>query len=270
VLIATDLDRTLVYSLAAAGEPRPGEPGWVVVEHLDGRAISHMSVLGAGRYEALARRWPVIPVTTRTPAQLARIRLPGPPARHAVAANGAVLLEDGEADPAWAESVAAALTNVAPLAEAQEALARACTGDPTARRHTVPGLFCYAVVDRPAFTDERLDALRAWGASAGWGVSLQGRKLYLVPVVLAKSAAVAEVARRTGATTVLAAGDSLLDTDLLEFAHLAVRPGHGELADRGWTRPHVTALTATGIRAGEEVLAWFSARAAEVTATGAG
>jgi hypothetical protein len=78
------------------------------------------------------------------------------------------------------------------------------------------------------------------------------------------------VVRRTGATTVLAAGDSLLDTDLLEFAQLAVRPGHGELADRGWTRPHVTALTATGIRAGEEVLAWFAARAGELTAAGPG
>ncbi|WP_091248995.1 hypothetical protein [Klenkia soli] len=261
VLIATDLDRTLVYSLAAAGEPLPGEPPWVVVEHLDGRAISHVSVLAAQRYEALASTWPVVPVTTRTPAQLARIKLPGPLAPWAVAANGGVLLEAGEPDPAWADTVGSALAAVAPVAEAEAALARACAGDPGARRYTVPGLFCYAVVDRPAVTAEHLDALRTWGLAAGWGVSLQGRKLYLVPSVLTKSAAVAEVARRTGATTVLAAGDSLLDTDLLEFADLAVRPGHGELADRGWTRPHVTALTATGIRAGEEVLAWFAEQA---------
>lgn len=263
VLIATDLDRTLIYSLAAAGEPLPGEPPWVVVEHLDGRAISHVSALAASRYEALATAWCVVPVTTRTPAQLARIRLPGPPPRYAVAANGGVLLEAGVPDPVWTATVASAVADSAAVDEARAALARACAEDPSARLYTVPSLFCYAVVDRPAFAEDRLAELHAWGRAAGWGVSLQGRKLYLVPTVVTKSAAVAEVARRSGARCVLAAGDSLLDIDLLEFADAGVRPGHGELADRAWSRPHVTALGSRGMRAGEDVLAWFAEKTAE-------
>jgi hypothetical protein len=63
-----------------------------------------------------------------------------------------------------------------------------------------------------------------------------------------------EVARRSGADLTLAAGDSLLDADLLLAADHAWRPGHGELADAGWTAPHVTALEDRGVAAGETIL----------------
>lgn len=79
---------------------------------------------------------------------------------------------------------------------------------------------------------------------------LQGRKIYAVPAPLTKSAAMHEVARRIGATRTLAAGDSLLDADLLLAADLGWRPGHGELADEGWRAPHVVALEERGGAAG--------------------
>lgn len=264
VLIATDLDRTLVYSRAAAGPPRPGEPAWVVVEHLEGREVSYLTPTAAERCAALAAARRLVPVTTRTPEQYARIVLPGPPAQYAVTANGGVLLVDGRPDASWDARVRSALRTVAGLEEARGELVRACGSDPSAQVRTVPELFCYAVVDRPRLDPASLERLHAWGSAAGWVASLQGRKLYLVPVPLTKAAATAEVARRTGARHVLAAGDSLLDVDLLELADLGVRPGHGEIADSGWSSPTVTALETTGIRAGEEVLAWFAARAEEL------
>ncbi len=69
----------------------------------------------------------------------------------------------------------------------------------------------------------------------------------------------AEVARRTGASEILAAGDSLLDADLLLAADRGWRPGHGELADSGWHAPHVTALDERGVAAGEEIVRAFLA-----------
>lgn len=48
--------------------------------------------------------------------------------------------------------------------------------------------------------------------------------------------------------------DSLLDADLLLAADHAWRPGHGELADVGWTARHVTALEDRGVAAGETIL----------------
>jgi hypothetical protein len=65
------------------------------------------------------------------------------------------------------------------------------------------------------------------------------------------------VVRRTGAGLTLAAGDSLLDADLLLAADRGWRPGHGELADAGWTAPEITALPERGVAAGERILREF-------------
>lgn len=264
VLIATDLDRTLIYSAAAAGGPAGSPPGELLaVEHLDGRPISFMSSAAAGMLAELSGRYVVVPVTTRTPEQLARVRLPGLDPLYAVAANGGVLLVDGRPDAGWAEVVRTAVAGVAPLDAAVAALAAECSGAWAATPRPAADLFCYVVVDRAAMPEAVLQRLGAWADSAGWRVSLQGRKLYLVPGPLTKSAAVAEVARRTGAELTLAAGDSLLDIDLLLGADQGVHPAHGEIAASGWSVPWVSRLPTTGIRAAEDILAWLALRADE-------
>jgi hypothetical protein len=66
-----------------------------------------------------------------------------------------------------------------------------------------------------------------------------------------------EVARRTGADLMLAAGDSLLDADLLLAADHGWRPGHGELADADWAAPTIAVLPERGVLAGERILREF-------------
>lgn len=117
------------------------------------------------------------------------------------------------------------------------------------------------MVERALLPEDWVKELGAWAEERGWTVSLQGRKIYAVPKPLTKSAAVHEVARRTGAELTLAAGDSLLDADLLLAADEGWRPGHGELADSGWTAPHVDVLDERGVLAGEEIVRRFAARA---------
>lgn len=269
VLIASDLDRTLIYSAAAATEGAAGEPHpLVVVEHLDGRPLSYMCAEAAGRLAELARDQVVVPVTTRTSRQLARVRLPGPPPGYAVAANGGVLLVGGRPDAAWAASVRSAVGAVAPLDAAVSAMTAACDPAWAGSPRVAEDLFCYVVADRTAVPPGVLDGLGSWADRAGWIMSLQGRKLYLVPAPLTKSAAVAEVARRAGTGLTLAAGDSLLDIDLLAAADRGVRPGHGEIAGSGWSAPWVDELATRGVAAGRDIIAWFADRVAEHTADG--
>ena len=258
-LIATDLDRTLIYS-GRARRLGPDVAATVCVERHDGAPSAFMTAAAAGLLARLAAREPVVPVTTRTEEQYRRVRLPGPPPRYAVVANGGVLLVDGEPDRAWSQRVAAALADTVPLGEVWEQLAHVCRPEFTAALRNAAGLFCYAVV-RPA----RLPAgfvtdLAGWAAERGWRTSLQGRKLYWVPERLTKSAAVAEVAARAAAGRVLAAGDSLLDVDLLLAAERGVHPRHGELHEQGWSAPTVSCTAAAGLLAGEEVVRWFAAR----------
>jgi hypothetical protein len=150
------------------------------------------------------------------------------------------------------------LAGSAPLAAVYERLAGVCHPAFTKSLRTVDDLFAYAVVRREALPPDLAPALQDWATDRGWRVSLQGRKLYLVPAALRKSDAVAEVARRLDAGTLLAAGDALLDADLLLAADRGIRPAHGELHERGWTAPHVATTVSTGARAGAEIVAWFA------------
>lgn len=255
VLVAADLDRTLIYSARAVGQVDAAD--LVCVEFYDGRPASFLTQRAARDLRVVGESVGVVPVTTRTVAQLERVRLPGRPAGFAVAANGGVLLVDGVRDTSWSVYVTAGLRASAPLAHVHAHLALVCSPEWTRALRIAEDLFCYAVVDRAALPDSLLDEVTAWAAARGWQTSLQGRKLYCVPAALTKSAAVSEIARRTAADRVIAAGDSLLDIDLLERADRGIHPAHGEIFDSGWSAPHVRQTASSGARAGEEIAVWL-------------
>lgn len=260
VLVASDLDRTLIYSHDACGLPEGHGVDLVCVEHYEGKPLSYLTATAASLVAEIAEAAVFVPVTTRTRAQLARIQLPGPPARYAVAANGGFILRDGQADADWSRQVADTLAATsAPLDEIWAHLQTVFDPAFTRTMRRAEELFAYAVTERAAIPAGFVDELAAWATGRGWTTSLQGRKLYLVPGGLQKSVAVAEVARRVGARTFVAAGDSLLDTDLLLAADRAIRPAHGELADSGLTAQHLAVTRGHGVLAGEEIAAWLLA-----------
>ncbi|WP_424213936.1 HAD family hydrolase [Streptomyces sp. BI20] len=263
VLIASDLDRTLIYSAAALGltMPDPIAPRLLCVEVHEARPLSFLTETAAGLLTALTADSSVVfvPTTTRTRKQYQRIRLPGRPAPYAICGNGGHILVDGVPDRDWRRAVAARLAaECAPLDEVHEHLLKSADPLWLRKARVAEDLFAYLVIEREALPEGWLEELGEWAEARGWTVSLQGRKVYAVPRPLTKSAAMREVARRTGAEHTLAAGDSLLDADLLLAADRAWRPAHGELADEGWTAPGVTALRAKGVVAGEEILRQFA------------
>ncbi|MGI8667956.1 MAG: HAD family hydrolase [Jatrophihabitans sp.] len=258
-LLAADLDRTLIYSRAALALAQEPQPRLRCVELVGANRLSFMTETAATLLAGLvgpAGSAVLVPVTTRSLAQLARVRLPVR-TRYAIAANGGYLCVDGVIEPSWSIRVRQAVREVASLDEVYQYLSRACRPEWTVKLRQVESLFCYAVIERDRLPDGFVDEATGWAAGRGWAVSLQGRKLYWVPLPLTKSAAVAEVARRLDANVTLAAGDSLLDIDLLEAADKAIHPGHGELAESGWSAPRVCRTDSVGVRAGEDICRWF-------------
>ncbi|GGV14033.1 HAD family hydrolase [Streptomyces griseoflavus] len=257
VVVASDLDRTLIYSAAALALTMPDAraPRLLCVEVHESRPLSFMTETAARLLTELGDEALFVPTTTRTRKQYQRINLPGPRPTYAICTNGGHILVDGEPDRDWHARVLARLADeCAPLSEVREHLLR--TADPVwVRKHRVAeDLFAYLVVERELLREEWVKELAVWAENRGWTVSLQGRKIYAVPKPLTKSAALREVARRSGADLTLAAGDSLLDADLLLAADRGWRPGHGELADADWTAPAVRALPERGVLAGERIL----------------
>jgi hypothetical protein len=229
--------------------------------------VSFMTEAAAAAVTELAERATLVPTTTRTARQLARVRLPGTASRYAVAANGGLLLVDGVEDPDWSTWIAGKLAESVPFGAVWDHVERTCDPEWTLKLRDAHGLFCYAVLDLDRVPAGFTEAEARWAGERGWRTCLQGRKFYWVPTALTKSAAVAEVARRTGAGTVLAAGDSLLDSDLLAAADMAIHPRHGALRDAGWSAPHASLTLGTGLLAGEEIAMWFVERARHIGAS---
>jgi hypothetical protein len=256
-LVACDLDRTLIYSSRAfwLESADADAPAIVVSEIYQGVPISYMTRAAEQLLLDLPATATFVPVTTRTVAQYSRVRLPGPVPHFAITTNGGTILTDGVPDADWSRALQARLsTDAAPLAQVRALLEDPAATDWILRVHTAEDLFTYAIIDRDTMPASWIDALHAQCLALGWTVSVQGRKLYCVPAAVNKSTAVAEVRRRLGAPSVLAAGDSLLDQRMLEEAHFAYRPAHGELHEAAFQSHNLTVTRTRGILAGEELL----------------
>lgn len=247
-LYATDLDRTLIYSTRAAATTGPLLP----VERYGGEDISFMSPRQVALLAAIGERAVVVPVTTRTVAQYQRVTIWGEPPRWAVVANGGILLDGGVPDEGWSASVRAGLVERCDELPAVASWLATAAGPWIDHVRIADDLFAYSLVDRAAFPAAAGIDLAERLADRGWTLSIQGRKLYAVPTPLTKTAAVREVARRAGTGVLLAAGDSLLDRDLLDAADVSLRPAHGELHEIAAPADVVT--RSSGVAAGEELL----------------
>ncbi len=266
-LVATDLDRTLIYSAAAAevgSEPDDYACATThrCVEIYQGRRQSFMSHRAVELLVELDHTATVVPVTTRSVAQFRRVELPLPidrsRRRFAVAANGGEILVDGVPDPTWRAEVERLLAaECAPVSIVHDRLA--ADSEPRWLRslRIADGLFCYVVVELSALPEDLVPRWREWARPLGWDVSRQGRKIYVTPDPLTKSAAVAAVRERycpSPSGELFAAGDGVLDWPLLTVADRAIRPRHGELQELSWHHPTLSVTSASGISAAEEIL----------------
>ncbi|MGH3867590.1 MAG: HAD family hydrolase [Pseudonocardiaceae bacterium] len=265
VLAACDLDGTLIYSSSAIHfhSAIQHSAALVCVEYYRDRSWSYLTARAARHAEALAHTAVLVPATTRTPHQYARVQLPGATPRYAVCSNGAQLLCDGVPDPEWHRETRRRVTaSAAPLPEVCAHLHHALRQNWPATVRVAEEMFLYLVTPRNwALPAGWINDLTHWARTHGWELSATGRTVHLVPAALTKSAAITELTSRTGARLVLAAGDSLLDIDMLRQADAAIHPAHGELAAIGWSHPTVARTQTTGVCAGEEILRWLYAAA---------
>lgn len=256
-LVGSDLDRTLIYSknsLWLEGEDKDA-PAMVVSEVYDAAPLSYMTRAAEALLLEISQLTTFTPVTTRTQAQYERIQLPVRVAKYAVTSNGGVILKDGLRDHAWHNHITDEVAQKCqPLPVIEAYLSQHEFSPWILRVRQAEDLFVYAIVDRESIPAGFITELEAVCAAAGWSLSLQGRKLYCVPLPVNKAAALAEVAKRTESDTIIAAGDSLLDQQMLELADIAFRPLHGELHDAGFTAPHLRLTSSRGILAGQEIL----------------
>jgi hypothetical protein len=261
VMIASDLDRTLIYSTSAlqlstiAGEL----PNLVCVEILHGRPHSFMTLSAHHTLAEIAAVATFVPITTRTVDQYRRIRLPDVTTHYAITSAGGNILVDGIPDDNWYRStVAAARKSGTSLAEVKHELKSRSAGEWATKHRSGDGLFCYLVVDQHRLPNDFLDSWTSWCTERGWHVSVEGRKIYALPQSLTKERAMLEVAARVSATRIFAAGDGALDAGFLVAATAAIRPPHGQLATAHWKHRNVLVGDHVGVVAADDITSWFA------------
>ncbi|MBP2628324.1 MAG: Haloacid dehalogenase domain protein hydrolase type 3 [Firmicutes bacterium] len=235
MLFASDLDQTLIYSPKSfrllPGEPMPAASS---IEIYDGREISFMADNAIAKLKKIASQSIFVPVTTRTIDQYLRISLfrENMIPAYGVVSNGGNIIVDGVVDQAWRGQVAMVMDQMCLCPEDMLAsFNELCHESWAGPMRMADGLFYYCVVERDKVPLNDIESFAVWAGGQQWNVSLQGRKLYIVPQVVNKWSAVAYIRDILQEKLVITAGDSLLDLCMLEQADYAIAPAHGELWD---------------------------------------
>jgi len=259
LIYASDLDQTLIYSERSRGMD-VDDRIMIPAEQVDGRIISHISIRALEQLKQIAESIPFVPVTTRVLDLYHRIHIfreqivP----KYAITSNGAHILIDGQVNREWHEQVMQDVRDqAAPPSEAIAAFHRVSDPSWIIRESYWEDTFFSVLVDRDRMPDEQVMAIQPELEQLGWGLSIQGRKVYLVPFPVSKNRAIEHVKLLAGADQVIASGDSLLDRGLLDQADYAIAPAHGELY-RGFRSGELQCnygFTAqSGIQAAENIL----------------
>ncbi|KZE72253.1 hydrolase [Paenibacillus jamilae] len=231
MIYASDLDQTLIYSKRSLGVPLES-PGLLPAEQIDGVTSAFISAQALQLLKTLPADVMFMPVTTRTMEQYKRITvfqtelIPA----YAVTSNGGNIIVGGEVDREWNRRIHEQVRrDGAHAEEARQVFGQVLHEDWVVSERFCDELFYAFVIDRDRMPLEQvLDKARVM-QEMGWEVSIQGRKVYLVPAAVNKQAAVEHIRKLTNGGAVVASGDSLLDRCLLDYADYAIAPRHGEL-----------------------------------------
>lgn len=265
IMFASDLDQTLIYSYRTFMNEKVDEP-IRPLEWLDDRYISYMTQYSLSKLKEISRELLFVPVTTRTKLQYQRIdfREYDISYQYAVTSNGGTIFNMGIEDQDWMQQVSNGRNN---CLAAEDLISKF-----NEIRHPswvikdsgklADDLFYYCLIEREKIPLGELAAFKLWARENNWELSVQGRKLYLVPINVNKKAAIQYIKEKERIDQVVAAGDSLLDFDMLKAADFAIAPAHGELYSLYLQRisglEKIRFTQKGGIKAGEEILEYVA------------
>ncbi|OKP83402.1 hydrolase [Paenibacillus helianthi] len=275
MIYASDLDRTLIYSPSAIDVPEDS-PGLIPAEVIDGRTASYISQHALELLKELAAKIIFMPVTTRTLAQYRRIHLfqdtviPD----YAVTSNGGNILVNGVVDQEWRATIGRLVEQGSAAAEEARRLVQSVVrAEWIISERYCDELFYTFVVHRDLLPLDEITRLAEHLDGMGWKVSLQGRKLYVVPEAVNKSDAIIHVRRTVHSEPMVASGDSLLDKSLLASADYAIAPCHGEIfaeQQAGLVKLEYPFTKKAGVFAGDEIMEYVQRLYNNLTALGVG
>lgn len=255
MMFATDLDRTIIYSRRALEDLGPQlTDNMYAVEKRNGEELSFMTQDAMEILKDISRDVLLVPVTTRTTQQYERVFIFNEdiPVKYAVTFNGAEILYEGSPLPDWNENIKEKLKSACATNDELEDFLQKDPYQIKGTLKSAEGMFLYYLLEEK-LEMEQIDEIKRAASGFGWRVSYQGRKLYFMPNPISKGEAITFVKEREGISTLIGAGDSLLDEDFLARCDHSFIPKHGELAESNGQMTYLNTKR-HGAYAGEEIL----------------
>ena len=225
-LFVTDLDNTLIYSYKKdIGIDK------ILVEELNGKELSFMTSASVRLLKELRQKYTMIPLTTRSVSQFQRIHFPEDISfSYALAANGGILLIDGQVDEQWfKESKALAGEAKIQLNKGTELLL--ADDNVYVDIAYVDELFIFTKSKAPSQTirilSQHLDLNLV-------SIHENGEKVYILPKAIHKGTAINRIRRRFAQEKIVSAGDSIFDIPMLLAADMGFYP---KQLERNWNIP---------------------------------
>lgn len=223
MIFLSDLDRTLIFSHRRISRNN------LCVERVDDREISYMTPYAAKKLCEISDRITFIPVTMRSRNEFGRIQFPDKcRIKYAVCDNGGTLLINGVPDENWKAETDEIFSSA--YDELQECIAfLQKRSEIYLDIRLVDNIFLYTKSHTPA---ETLAEMEKAVCPKKCGLISVGDKIYAIPHGISKGEAVKKLKLRFPDEMIIAAGDSLPDTQMLRTADIAIlKYGDGKLKD---------------------------------------
>jgi hydroxymethylpyrimidine pyrophosphatase-like HAD family hydrolase len=256
ILFTSDLDRTLIYSDKMM-KTHPVDNEIVPVEYKGEEAITFMTQTSIELLKKFNQENLFVPVTTRALYQYERIHLfqEEIKPKFAIVNNGGTILIDGQVDTEWDKLIRRRLevTSV-PMEDMLRAFAKIRHDQWVEKEFQVDTFFYMFHVNTANIPHAELADFEVELQQLGWRMFLHGRKLYILPHNLNKAFAVSRLQSYVEYEVHVAAGDSLMDYDMILLAEHGFSPTHGELYDVKRNDSRVKWLNRKGAGSAEELL----------------
>ncbi|MGD6830738.1 HAD family hydrolase [Sutcliffiella halmapala] len=249
---ASDLDRTLIFSRRML-ESFETECKYEPCEIIRGEPSSFISLKTKTILTEINNEMLFIPVTTRTKEQYQRIRLFQDEVvpEYAITNNGATILKNGYEIKEWKQFIKEELQSCLSFKQMIMMIEGMGNNSWIQQIKHADNLFIYLIVNNRLLSESKIAELKQWLKSLGWNISLQGRKLYIVPTPIEKWKATEYLCNHLDVKHIYTAGDSLLDYELITKSSYGTAPLHGEILKY---YPSLTKTKSYGIKASEEIV----------------
>lgn len=219
----SDLDRTLIYSNKFIGK----EKNEICIETLNGEEISYMSLKSIKHLKEILKDKKFIPTTTRSIEQFKRIKFQEHDINFewSIVSNGGNILYKGEIVKEWTQILNSKLKECGNLEYIMETFKEKYKNiDGINKVRDVDDVFFYIVVDKDIFDESNIKGFEEFLLRFKWKVYVNGRKIYFLPEVLTKEAAIEFLSNYLNEKKFGVIGDSIMDLNMLRVAHKAYIP----------------------------------------------